>query len=238
MALWENTVYLACTAGERLVQALAAAFATEGMQPVPPPAPRERQTVEPMQYAGALDNDLWAVAVFPGASGWSLIKTAPLDLLVERAAQAPRMRLAALCARLDCVALHFASYDGDIMLTEVARDGDVLLSGIHTPGSDPLVRHGEVVAEANYRPGLRRLRLLSPVDFTAGPERASAALGAQLGGANAAARDNLVCVQSLIEHRPLPMPGAQALYFRWTGPSRERFTASTSWAQYAAQHSG
>ena len=238
MALWENTVYLACEAGERVAQALTDSFAAEGMQPVPAPAPRARQTVEPMQYAGALDNDLWGVALFPGAPGWCVLKSAPLDLLVERAAGATQMRLAQLCTRLNRIALHFACYDGDIMLTEVARNGEVLLSGIHTPGSDPLCRHGEIVAEENYRPGLRRLGLPGPVDFSAGAERASAALGAMLGGPNAAARDNLICVQTLIEHRPLPTPGAHALYFRWPGPSRERFTASTSWAQYAAQHSG
>ena len=238
MALWENTVYLACEAGARVAQALTAAFAAEGMQPVPPPARRTRQAIEPMQYAGALDNDLWALAWFPGAPGWSVLKTAPLDLLVERAAGAPRMRLAALCAALDCVALHFACYDGDIMLTEVARNGEVLLSGIHTPGSDPLCRHGETVAEEHYRPALRRLRFVQPIDFTAGAERASAALGELLGGPNAAARSNLVSVQTLVEHQPLVVPEAQALYFRWSGPSRERFTASKSWAQYAAQHSG
>lgn len=237
MALWENTVYLACDARERVAQALTALFGAEGMQPSPPPAPRERQAVEPMQYAGALDNDLWALALFPGAPGWSVLKSAPLDLLVERAADAQQMRLAALCARLNCIALHFACYDGDIMLTEVARNGEVLLSGIHTPGSDPLCRHGETVAEANYRAGVRRLSLPRPVDFAAGAERASAALGEMLGGPNAAARDNLVCVQTLIEHQSLTASGAQALYFRWSGPSRERFTASTSWAQYAAQHS-
>lgn len=238
MALWENTVYLACEAGERVVQTLTAAFGAEGMHPIAPPAPRERQAIEPMQYAGALDNDLWALALFPGAPGWCVLKSAPLDLMVERPAQVPRMRLASLCAALDCVALHFACYDGDLMLTEVARNGGVLLSGIHTPGSDPLCRHGETVAEENYRPGLRRLQLARPLDFTASAERASAALGELLGGANAAARDNLVSVQTLIEHRPLTVPRARTLYYRWSGPSRERFTACTSWAQYAAQHSG
>lgn len=238
MALWENTVYLACGAGERIVQALVEVCAQEGMQPIPSPAPRQRQAIEPMQYAGALDNDLWALALFPGAPGWSVLKSAPLDLLVERAAGAPRMRLAQLCATLDCAALHFGCYDGDIMLTEVAADGSALLSGIHTPGSDPLVRYGESIEEANYRPALRRLSLARPVDFEAGAEEASAALGELLGGPNAAARDNLVCVQTLIEHRALAVPEARALYLRWAGPSRERFTAATSWAQYAAQHSG
>jgi hypothetical protein len=224
MAEWENTVYVRRGEPRQVLEALDALAAAEGMRPAADPPRRERDpaTYEPMQYLGALQNDLWGAIVVPGSAGWCVIKTAPLDLLAERAAGAPRMRLADLCLRLQCEALHFAAYDGSILLTEAMPDGDVVMSGYYVSGSNPLCRYGERIDEACIEPGLRRLQLPTSIDFSDGAAAASAALGAALGGQQAAARDNLVSVMTLVEHRPLAPLSGLMRYWRWSGDSRQQ----------------
>jgi len=50
--------------------------------------------------------------------------------------------------------------------------------------------------------------------------------------------DNLLSVETLITREPLAIAGGIARYFRWTGPSRQRFSACDSWDEYRAQTGG
>jgi hypothetical protein len=93
MGYWENTTYLAHADASAVAAAIAELFAQEGMAQVARPAERNYVLYDPMQYATALQNNLWGVAVFPGSDGWTVIKTAPLELLGERAPGKNRMRL-------------------------------------------------------------------------------------------------------------------------------------------------
>jgi hypothetical protein len=97
MGYWENTTYVNHGSAPEVAEALTALFAREGMEQFDPPN-RVRRGIEPMQYEGALQNDVWGVAAFPGAPGWTVVKTAPLELLAERREGADRMRLAARLA--------------------------------------------------------------------------------------------------------------------------------------------
>ena len=66
MGDWDNTTYVRHRSAPEVARCLAALFSREGMEPDPAPEPQRHGG--PMQYAGALENDLWRVAVFPGAA--------------------------------------------------------------------------------------------------------------------------------------------------------------------------
>ena len=86
-------------------------FADEGMVLVPSQQERTRQYYEPMQYAIALKNDLWGIAVFPGNKDWVVIKTAPLELFGEKEPNENRIRFVLLCSRLNCSGFMYNLYD-------------------------------------------------------------------------------------------------------------------------------
>ena len=230
MGYWENTTYIHHGDVDAVARAIAEVLAAEGMAPVAAPAPRARQLFEPMQYDTALENDLWALALFPGADGWSVVKTAPLELLAQRAAGSPRMRLAAICTALGTSAFQVNVYDGTgIALLEVAADGDARMSGFNGQSADPMHWNGFEVTEERFVPAfeLHDLGHLGPDgpgdDFAAAAARA-------IGGPNAAHCDNLTSVVTLICAEPVAMAGGRSLYFRWQGPSRQKNLPRSSWA--------
>jgi hypothetical protein len=69
MGYWENTTYIHEGNTQRLSDAMVAMFAEEGVREIARPATREPEPFDSMQYAGARDNRLWGVAVFPGSNG-------------------------------------------------------------------------------------------------------------------------------------------------------------------------
>lgn len=79
-----NTVYINSSSIRDFINELASLFADEGMVLLPHSKERVRQCYEPMQYATALKNNLWGVAVFPGCENWVVVKTAPLELLYSQ----------------------------------------------------------------------------------------------------------------------------------------------------------
>src|SRR5689334_20141178 len=135
MGYWENTTYLRHGQASAVADAIAALLAREGMQRVARPSQRAPGQLDPMQYGRALQNNLWGVAVIPGKgapgnSAWSIVKTAPLELLGERAAGADRMRLMALAERLGVYGFQINVYDGsEAVLVETDGQGRCLLSG-------------------------------------------------------------------------------------------------------------
>ncbi|HEX7111209.1 MAG TPA: hypothetical protein VF216_02105 [Mizugakiibacter sp.] len=225
MGYWVNTTYIRHDDVDEVAAALTAACAAEGMQRVPSPPARERRRLEPMQYQGALSNDLWGAAIFPGAPSWTVIQTAPLELLAERAPGAPRMRLVDLCRRLSASAFQLNVYDGTAaVLAEVSSDGDLLLSG-YGAATDSFEWHGEPLdeafIEAQFRLHAHPGRELAGM----GAEEKARAIARHFGGRNAAFCDNRVSVDTLISHKPFDAPGGLAVYFRWPGASRERSDA-------------
>jgi hypothetical protein len=225
---WENTAYVEAGAA-RVAAALEEQFAAEGMRRVERPPRRSRPNSSPMQYKGALENDLWGVAVFPGAAGWSVIKTAPLSLLGERARGGKAMRFLELSVHLGAAGLQLHVYDTHACtLVEADGHGGLALSGIgyddarfhdepphehHSvrfqllPLQKIIDRHTREVPTNPFKPregGKRR-----SVDHDA----LAASVAESLGGANARFCDNSTSVRTLIAHEPLPMPGGVDLYF-------------------------
>lgn len=54
------------------------------------------------------------------------------------------------------------------------------------------------------------------------------------GGQNSTFCDNIVSVDTLIGHKPFTAPGGLALYFKWPGPTRQRYAPCASWEEYQA----
>lgn len=223
MGYWENTTYVQHGSALEVAKALTSLLGKEQMEPIEvPPRSVKRGVREPMQYDDALHNDLWGIAVFPGAPSWTVLKTAPLELLAERRVGADRMRLAELCAGLSASAIQVNVYDGTgIVLVEVSREGEALLSGFGEP-SDDLAWHSEQLDPGALEPQFRIHPLGELVSGSPRAEEVAAGLSGRLGGENASSCDNLVSVDTLILREPLAARGGRALYFRWSGASRVR----------------
>lgn len=216
MGYWVNTTYVHHGEAGVVADALSSLCLAEGRQPAAP-APRERLLVEPMQYGTALGNDLWGLAVFPGAPSWTVVQSAPLELLAERARGAAHMRLADLCCRLGASAFQLNVYDStEAILAECSPNGDVLLSGINSQSSagDYLQWHDERLAEEFFEAQFRLHPFQDVIAGAALGEDIARALAARFGGANASFCDNLVSVDTLVAHKPFTAPGGIALYFR------------------------
>ena len=234
MGYWVNTVYVNHGSADDVRRAIEKVFAAEGMQCVALPE-RARAMVEPMQYDLACNNDVWGAAVFPGAAGWTVIQTAPLELFGEPLVGSDRRRISALCCELQCSALLVNVYDSSgVILAECAADGTVFIRGFNDQGGpdDPYRMHTDMVNEETYRLELRVHDSLGvDLDDVWGDEVAEL-FAERCGGTNRKYCDNLVSVDTLICRKPFVAPGGVALYFKWTGTSRQRFEPCNSWEEY------
>ncbi|WP_148415681.1 hypothetical protein [Noviherbaspirillum massiliense] len=235
MGYWANTTYINHGSVADVADVLTAMFAQEGMEPVPAPVQRSRALVEPMQYEPALKNDLWGLAIFPGAPSWTVIQTAPLELLAERATGAAKMRLAELCRRLSAPAFQLHIYDSSsTVLVEASEVGEIALSGFNMESaeSDPLEWNGEQLSEQHLEACFRMHPFQQVIADAAFGDQRAHALAKRFGAQNAGFCDNLVSVDTLICHKPLAAASGMALYFRWKGASRQRYASLDSWDEY------
>ena len=235
MGTWEITTYIQCADVEGVADAVVGLFSEEGMQRIARPAPRQPRRFDPMQYAGAIDNNLWGVGLFPGAPGWTIIKTAPLEVFGERAPRARRMRLVDLAARLGAAACQVNLYDtSGLVLVELDRKGRCLLSGYcpRSDNPDPLRFNDEEIDADRFDPRFELLPLQPLIDSCTRDQNGGALLdndafvqrlAETLGGDNAAACSNTISVEFLLGHLPLMSADAIDLYFEW--PARDRRSA-------------
>lgn len=126
MGLWNNTAFVRHEDLDAVGRALTDLVVAEGRVPVTP-QPRTRRRYEEMQYGTSDEVQRWGFALFPGAPGWAVVKTAPLELLLygER-----EPRLATLTRRLGCEAFQHNVYDGDsTLLFEADHAGRTEITG-------------------------------------------------------------------------------------------------------------
>ena len=217
MGYWTNTTYLNHSDCSDVAAALTTLFEVEGRRRVDRPPVRVPDLRDPMQYKGADENPLWGIAVFAGAPGWTVVKTAPLELLGERANGKQRMRLSELSSALGCAGFQYNVYDSSgAVLVEVDPSGTILLSGIpYDPQEDPdqMTFHGEpwnVLERFDIR--FEILPLEADPDY----DEMAARLESELGGPNRKYCDNLTSVVTLQRHLPLEAAGGVDLYFKLT----------------------
>jgi hypothetical protein len=102
-----------------------------------------------MQYGRGATSDRWALALGAGRGGWSVVVTAPLELLAEPGLSGEH-RLGTLARVLGCEALYVSLDDGSAMVVAEARPtGQILLSGYTLNG---LNFHGVQLEEERIRP--------------------------------------------------------------------------------------
>ena len=214
MGYWTNTTYLNHGDHEAVAAGIVRLIEGEGRRRVDRPPERVPDRHDPMQYKGADENALWGVAVLPGATGWTVIKTAPLELLGERAMGKQRMRLSELSSALGCAGFQYNVYDSSAaILVEVDPAGTILLSGIPYDTEDEpdqINFHGEpwdVLDRFDIR--FEILPLEADPDF----DTMARQLDQQLGGRNREFCDNLTSVVTLQQHLPLQAAGGIELYF-------------------------
>jgi hypothetical protein len=225
MGYWENTGYVAHGSVGDVAEALVEIITGEGMALVPRPPRREPEAYDSLQYQGGPANARWAIAVFPGAPGWTVIKTAPFELLAETPPDARRMRFVDLCDFLGAVGFQLHVYDTTgAVLVETDGHGKLAMSGaaVESAHEDPFSFHGHRLHEERFAlrfdlvplsreltPCTHSVRGIAYVDHDAFAER----IARVCGGANAARCDNGTIVGTLIPHLPLTIPGARELYF-------------------------
>jgi hypothetical protein len=179
-----------------------------------------------MQYGSDAENDLWGVALIPGIDRWSIIKTAPLELLGGRAPGGKRLRIGDFCAVLKCDGFINNIYDSDeSILIEADSRGKVRVSGgaedYFKFGDDGhfemLPYNGEPFVEDGEDFGLIKVsrEIREALHSFADDQELGKLLGGESGG-----HSNLICARYLIPHVNLKIPGARALYFakRDAGP--------------------
>ncbi|WP_146210008.1 hypothetical protein [Vitiosangium sp. GDMCC 1.1324] len=110
---------------------------------------RKRERWDKMQYGTGATSDRWSIAIGAGRLGWSVIKTAPLELLAEPGSSGEH-RLGIIARVLRCEALHVSLYDGTAMvIAQAAPTGEVVLSGYSMDG---LSFHGVEIDEERIKP--------------------------------------------------------------------------------------
>jgi hypothetical protein len=236
MGDWNNVTYVRAGDAAEVERAIAALFATEGREAVR--APRSRKLAplhrDPMQYGRARESDLWGVAIVPAERGFTVVRSAPFDLLVERAPGASRPRLAALAERLGTSALAFNLYDStDGVLVEATAAGAALHSGFtgQSPSGPPAYYDepypGDEHAQPHFRlldpralfaaapdgPAKRLVLRLRENPYPAVSDIPASQIAAALRELAGDATDNGINACTLVEHQKLAPP-ARVRYFR------------------------
>jgi len=241
MGYWENTAYIATGNSALIADHIVCLSESEGMLHIPRPPQRERVLVESMQYQTALENNMWALAVFPGSPGWTVIKTAPLDLLGEISPATNRIRFVDLCTALQAPGFILNIYDGSsgAVLVETDGTGKQALSG-HAYPHDPLSFYGTPMSEEYLEIQFRYLTdLQSLIDHSHYPgseytdyEKLSSQVATTLGGLNSSYCDNLTSVDTLISHKPLSANDGIDIYFKWPSLDRQEYPRMGSWEEF------
>jgi hypothetical protein len=105
---------------------LVALLAARGRRVVKP-QPRQPDEYDPMQYGVGDEVARWGLAGFPGAEGWVVLRSAPLELLML----GERPMLLDLATRLGTCAFQFNVYDGTSdFLLEVDASERIERSGL------------------------------------------------------------------------------------------------------------
>ncbi len=145
MGLWENTTFVALGDYVRVADAIAKIVVDEGRLAVAP-APRASAQYDDMQYKE--DPARWGFAVFPGAPGWTVVKTASLEILLY--GSEPKLKKVAQA--LGCPAFQINAYDGDsILLFECDAAGSIEVSGYCSQEIARHRREDEALTEESAR---------------------------------------------------------------------------------------
>lgn len=125
MGTWLNVAFIQSSDTKQVEKELSRLL-TEGGRRLTSPKLRIPERYDRMQYGLGDEVQRWGVAGFQGAPGWTVLRTAPFELLM----QGTPPLLARLAARLGVPAFQYNIYDtSSEFLLEVDASGRVELSG-------------------------------------------------------------------------------------------------------------
>lgn len=125
MGAWLNVAFVQSADVEQVEKELSRLLTERGRR-LTTPRPRTPARSDPMQYGLGDEVQRWGVAGFQGAPGWTVLRTAPFELLMQGA---PPL-LARLATRMDVPAFQYNLYDSaPEFLLEVDAGGRVERSG-------------------------------------------------------------------------------------------------------------
>ena len=113
----DAAAYLNTADTDAVIAEIVALFGAEGMRPVERPAKR-------LNDSAPLVNNLWAVTVFPGSDGWTVIISVPWELLCDRAEGADRNRFFELCQGLKAPGVLLTAHDGEPAWGKILAEAD------------------------------------------------------------------------------------------------------------------
>ncbi|QRK10798.1 hypothetical protein JQX13_12430 [Archangium violaceum] len=114
MGEWGQATFFRTNDLDALERAIRDLCSEEGLVAAPY-VRRERETWDRMQYGTGATSDRWALALGASRGGWSVVKTAPLDLLAKPGPSGEH-RLGIIARALRCDALHVSLQDGTAMV--------------------------------------------------------------------------------------------------------------------------
>lgn len=155
MGEWGYATFFHTDDLDALEEAVARVCESTGMRRVEY-KPRKREKWDAMQYGTGASSDHWSLALGVGRHGWSIVRTAPFELLAEPDDRGDH-RLGAIARALGCEALHVSLYDGVAMIVaQASATGEVVLSGYTMDGP---TFHGVAIDEARFEPRIDRIEL-------------------------------------------------------------------------------
>jgi hypothetical protein len=132
MGSWRNVAFVQVDDLARVESELLALVTERGRRRIQP-VRRTPQVQEAMQYGSGDEVKRWGIAGFPGAPGWTVVRTAPFELLL----QGEPPLISRLAMRLRSAAFQYNLYDSTSQfLYEADEAGRVEKSGF-VGGNDP-----------------------------------------------------------------------------------------------------
>ena len=204
MGRWQNVTFVQTEDIGGVERVLHDLVATRG-RTIVTPSRRTPAHYDPMQYGMADEVARWAIAGFRGAPGWTVVRTAPFELLLT----GEPLLLVRLARGVGANAFSYNLYDSDSQfLCEASPRGRVERSGFvasdherHWNGEPPEdrldARFHLIAAPASVE------QALAGADLDA----AAAEIAAAFGGRNREHCDNGFLVEVLVPHAPLPVDG-------------------------------
>jgi hypothetical protein len=205
MGLWQNIAFVQTEDIGRVERVLHELVVARG-RTITTPVRRTPTQYDPMQYGTGDEVARWGIAGFRGAPGWTVVRTAPFELLLT----GEPLLLGELARGVGANAFSYNLYDGDShFLCEASPAGRIERSGF--VGSDPEKHWGEDGPdEDRIDPCFRIVAAPASVQHALAGDHldaAAAELVAAFGGANRRYCDNLFTIEVLLPHAPLPVDG-------------------------------
>ena len=112
MARWDNTAFFRTRNKSRLEEAIRYCCSRYGYSQASTVPLITEKAAREMQYGKSTESAIWAFAWLPTVSEWTIVKTAPFELLCEYPRGYLRPRLGVISMLLGCSAVQINLYDG------------------------------------------------------------------------------------------------------------------------------